>query len=181
MSEVKNINPLIAQRESSRLFSGKKIEASIFEILFEAARWAPSSRNTQPWHFLLAEKDSAAFSKVLETLSISNQVWASKASAFVVVLADRSVEYQHLEYDLGQAVAYFTFQALDLNLNSRQMAGFDAFQLSQNLSINHPYQVFTVIAIGEKGINQNTDIEIVKKESLHRMRKSLEKVFTLMR
>jgi hypothetical protein len=164
MQEAIDLNSLISSRVSSRNFSKRKVDSSIIELLIQAAQSTPSSRNTQPWQFLISEKGSNSFGLILDTLTPSNQNWSNNAPLFIVAIANRANNYKHLEYDLGQSVAFLTIQATELGLNLRQMAGFNSEMLNRKLSLGDNLDAFTVIAIGYKSDDEMGSNTIAKRD-----------------
>ncbi|MEV3935401.1 nitroreductase family protein [Glycomyces sp. NPDC049804] len=149
------IHPLLAARHSTRAFApGVDLTEQQVAALLEAARWAPSAGNTQPWRFLLARRDTGEFKRVLETLNPGNRDWAANASALLVAVrtdANARGPLSHAAYDLGQAIAHLTFQAAAEGLTVRQMGGFDAAALAAEFALEAPLVPTTVVAIGEPG------------------------------
>ncbi|MFG3341706.1 nitroreductase family protein [Glycomyces sp. NPDC048151] len=149
------IHPLLAARHSTRAFApGNDLTEAQVTALLEAARWAPSAGNTQPWRFLLARRDTGEFKRVLETLNPGNRDWAANASALLVAVrtdANAKGPLSHAAYDLGQAVAHLTFQAAAEGLTVRQMGGFDAAALAAEFELAAPLVPTTVVAIGLPG------------------------------
>lgn len=149
------IHPLLAARHSTRAFTpGVDLTDAQAAALLEAARWAPSAGNTQPWRFLLAKRDTGAFKRVVDCLNPGNRDWASHASALLVAVrtdADAKGPLSHAAYDLGQAMAHLTFQAAAEGLTVRQMGGFDAAALAAEFDLAAPLVPTTVAAIGVPG------------------------------
>lgn len=122
--------------------------------LLEAARWAPSAGNSQPWAFHLARRDAAGWRDIVETLARSSRPWASQASALLVNISHARVEGTDWEYsefaayDLGQAVAHMTIQAHAMGLACRQFRAFDKERLSQVLNVPEHWEILTMTAIG---------------------------------
>jgi nitroreductase len=154
-----DVHELIRHRWSPRAFDAKRLVARAELLrLFEAARWAPSSRNEQPWRFLILERDGmpVEWRALFDTLSTSNQVWA--AAAPVLVLAairtsyeDSGVANQMSWYDAGQAVALLTIQATSQNLAIRQMEGFSRERARAAFAIPAEFEPAVTIAIGYPG------------------------------
>ncbi|RRR99275.1 nitroreductase family protein [Glycomyces terrestris] len=149
------IHPLLATRHSTRAFApGVDLSDAQAAALLEAARWAPSAGNTQPWRFLLARRDTGEFKRVLDCLNPGNRDWASHASALLVAVrtdANAKGPLSHAMYDLGQAMAHLTFQAAAEGLTVRQMGGFDAAALAAEFDLAAPLVPTTVAAIGVAG------------------------------
>ena len=149
------IHPLLATRHSTRAFTPDvDLTDAQLTALLEAARWAPSSGNTQPWRFLVAKRDTGEFKRVLDCLKPGNRDWASHASALVVAVrtdANAKGPLSHAMYDLGQAMAHLTFQAAAEGLTVRQMGGFDAAALAAEFGLEAPLVPTTVAAVGVAG------------------------------
>ena len=126
--------------------------------LFEAARWAPSSYNEQPWRFIVVTRrhQSESHRRLIASLTAKNQAWAAAAPLLVVVCVRATLERNeapnsHAWYDTGQAVAFLTLQATSQGLSTRQMQGFDAEQARAACEVPSPYEPAVVIAIGYEG------------------------------
>ncbi|THV27532.1 nitroreductase family protein [Glycomyces paridis] len=149
------IHPLLASRHSTRaLAPDVDLTDAQAAALIEAARWAPSAGNTQPWRFLLARRGTGEFKRVLDCLNPGNRDWAGTASALLVAVrtdANERGPLSHAMYDLGQSMAHLTFQALAEGLTVRQMAGFDAAALADEFGLAAPLVPTTVVAIGVAG------------------------------
>src|SRR3954469_5497714 len=124
------LHPLLAERWSPRaLDSAHQLSDAQLTALLEAARWAPSANNTQPWRFAVARRGTQEFSAVQDALAPGNQLWAHTASALVVVAAETAAPdgapRPWAVYDTGQAVAHLTVQAQHEGLALHQLGGFD--------------------------------------------------------
>jgi len=154
-----SIHELIQHRWSPRAFDASRpVPRAELLRLFEAARWAPSSRNEQPWRFLLLERDAMpeAWRALLESLTTSNQSWAAAAPVLVLSAVRTSFEdtgtANHMAwYDAGQAVAFLTIQATSQGLAIRQMEGFDRARARAAFSIPAEFEPAVAIAIGYAG------------------------------
>lgn len=149
------LHPLLATRYSTRAFdpSGKLTDDQVTALL-EAARWAPSSGNTQPSRFIVARRDSPVFTRVLATLRPGNQQWARHAALLLVavrVTANAKGPLPHAAYDLGQAMAHLVVQAQAEGLTVRQMAGFSPAAVSTEFNLPEELVPTTVAAIGVAG------------------------------
>ena len=161
------IHELIEQRWSPRAFDATRLvpRAELMR-LFEAARWAPSSRNEQPWRYLVLDRVAAPGQcrKLFETLSVSNQAWA--AAAPVLVLAAVRTSYEDTGtannmswYDAGQAVALLTLQATSQGLSVRQMEGFDRARARAAFGIPAEFEPAVAMAIGYAGDPEALSLE----------------------
>jgi len=136
-----SIHPLFAQRRSLRAFSSKPVEPGRLRLLLEAARWAPSSMNEQPWSFLIAAQENEAdFDRLLACLLEFNIRWAQNAPVLLLAVARLTFAStgelnRHALYDAGQAMANLTFQANVCGLSVCQMAGFDMEKTRRTFSI----------------------------------------------
>lgn len=144
--------PLV-ERWSPRGFdAGHDIDDATIATLLEAARWAPSASNTQPWRFLPARRGTPEFAALTEVLTPTNRVWAPAASVLLLAAAqttDASGErLRWAEYDTGQAVATLTVQAHVDGLFVHQMGGFDAEAVCRAFGLPHSITPLTVVAIG---------------------------------
>jgi len=148
------IHELLARRWSPRAFSPRPVAPSKLAQLFEAARWAPSSYNAQPWSFIVATREDAeGYNRLLSTLVDVNRQWAQQAP--VLILAIAKLDYDHVArpnrhafYDLGQAVANLTVQATALSLHIHQMGGFDPRLARELFAIPSGYEPVAVLALG---------------------------------
>jgi nitroreductase len=149
------LHPLLASRWSPAMFD-ETYDARAIEVasLLEAARWAPSAGNSQPWAFITARRGDAVHPRLLRHLAPSSARWAPTASILVVNLCQRYVEETDWEfsefslYDLGQAVAHMTIQAQSLGLFARQFRAFDQAGLTAEFGVPEHWQVTSMSAFG---------------------------------
>ena len=148
------IHELLARRWSPRTFSSRPAEREKLVQLFEAARWAPSSYNAQPWSFIVATReDEEGYRRLLSTMVEFNQNWAKQAPVLILAIAKLDFDHaasanRHAFYDVGQAVADLTVQATALDLRVHQMAGFDPGLARDLFAIPAGYEAVTAIAVG---------------------------------
>ncbi|MEO0560904.1 MAG: nitroreductase family protein [Chloroflexota bacterium] len=132
----------------------RPVEPAKLRSLFEAARWAPSSRNQQPWRFIVATKDDpAAYDKLFSILMEGNQRWAHTAPVLMLTMTERERDgrvNKNARHDLGQAVAYLTIQAESMGLSLRQMGGIYADKARDLYNVPAEYDVLNGIALGYK-------------------------------
>lgn len=171
----------ISKRWSTRSFDETYVVPDKDVIaLLEAARWAASGSNVQPWRFLVAQRDTSEFAKIAATLSGNNKVWAPQASLFIVALAQtHSAEGKERKlalYDVGLAVGQLGIQATALGLSLHQMAGFDGDALTHALSISDDLKPLVVIAIGKYSAETSLPEELQEREQSPRTRKTLEEI-----
>ncbi|MEO0477721.1 MAG: nitroreductase family protein [Planctomycetota bacterium] len=144
----------IKQRYSAYQFSEKPVEADKLKSLFEAARWAASSFNEQPWRFIVATKENPAeYEKALGCLVEANQGWAGAAPVLVLTAVKQDFTYNGKPnrvamHDLGQAAAHMALQAAELGLVIHQMAGIDQDKVVSTYALPEGFTAETAIAIG---------------------------------
>lgn len=169
-------HPLLAERWSPRAYDpSHTLDDASLRRLLEAARWAPSSLNRQPWRFVVARRGESRHQRIVETLSDFNQRWAPKASALVVgvVEADDPARLPTATYGLGLAVSQLTLQAEAEGLRSRQMGGFDAAALGAVLGVPDNFEPFVVVAVGEQSATESPDAEVARRDRAPRVRRAL--------
>lgn len=176
------LHELIKNRYSTRAFAPDKIDTEILQSLFEAARWAPSSMNEQPWRFILALKDDPeSFNKMLSLLNDTNRIWAIKAPLIILTTTKlRFTKNNQMNnfalYDAGQAMAYLTMQAYHMGLFARQMGGFNSEKAKEVFAIPDDFVPVTITAIGKKGDVNNLPELVREKEYTIRSRKQLDEI-----
>lgn len=144
----------ITGRYSAYQFADRPVEADKLRSLFEAARWAASSFNEQPWRFIVATKDDEpAYSKALSCLVEQNQAWAQAAPVLVLTAVKQAFTYNDAPnrvalHDLGQAAANMALQASALGLTIHQMAGIDQEKVVSSYSLPEGFTAETAMAIG---------------------------------
>jgi nitroreductase len=148
---------VIERRKSSRAYADRKVEPEKIKALFEAARWAPSSSNEQPWVYIYATKDqSELWTKIFSTLVEGNRIWADRAHLLIMAIARKNFIANDkpngsAKYDLGAANAFLSLQATELGLNVHQMGGFNRETAKTALNIPDTHEAVVVMAIGYPG------------------------------
>lgn len=149
------LHPLLAARHSpSRFDPEHEVGGDQVAVLLEAARWAPSAGNSQPWAFIVGRRGDPVHARLVRHLARSSASWAPSASLLVANLAHRHVEgtdWDYSEfalYDLGQAVAHMTVQAQALGLQARQFRAFDREGLTGEFAVPSHWEVTTMAAFG---------------------------------
>jgi nitroreductase len=151
------IHDLLKRRWSPRAFSERPVEPDKLRSLFEAARWAPSSNNEQPWRFLVATRENKAdWDRLFNCLVEGNRKWAHQASVLILSVASLKFEEdgstnRHAFHDTGMAVENLIIQATALGLFIHQMAGFRVDQARADLKIPDGYEPVAMIAVGYPG------------------------------
>lgn len=154
------IDSLFLERWSPRAFTDEVISEAELKALFEAARWAPSSYNSQPWRFVYARRGTAHWQTLLGLLNAFNQSWAKNAAALVVVVSKETMavpgkaeevpSYSH-SFDAGAAWANLALQAVRLGWQAHGMVGFDRARALTELKVPAGYRVEAAVAIGKPG------------------------------
>lgn len=146
---------VIADRWSPRVFDAfEPIDEDALASALEAARWAPSAYNGQPWRFIVARRGTDAHAAIVDTLTPFNQAWAAPAAALVVfasTTADDGEPTLWNAYDTGQAAAYFAIQAQASGLHTHPMSGFDRADLGTAFGFGDDVAAITVVAVGTLG------------------------------
>ena len=164
------INPLILKRWSPRAMSGESITKNDLMTLFEAARWAPSSYNHQPWKFIYAMRGTPEWNSLFSLLVEFNQNWCKNAAVLVVIISKNNFEYNNKlsrthSFDTGSAWENLALQATDMNLVSHGMEGFDYDRAKKELGIPDDFTVEAMCAIGKPGKKENLPTDLQEKEA----------------
>jgi len=173
------IHEVLLHRWSPRAFSPQPVPPDVLRSLFEAARWAPSSANEQPWAFLVATKDDhETHSKLLSTLAEANQVWARNAPVLGVAIAHTNwaktgQPNRTAFYDTGAAVAGLTAEATSRGLYVHQMGGFDPQKASELFHIPADWQPVAAFVLGYPGDPDSLPEPYLTREKNPRTRKPL--------
>jgi nitroreductase len=172
------IHDLLARRWSPRAFADRLVAPDVLRSLWEAARWAPSSANAQPWSFLVATRDDPQeFDRMLGCLVEGNQIWAKQAPVLMVSVAaklDRGKDPNaHAWYDVGQAVADLSVQATALGLFVHQMAGILPDKIRELYQIPDSHEPVTGIALGYPGTPEQLTDKLRQRELAARTRKPI--------
>lgn len=173
-SAVSELHPLLAARWSPRAFD-PTAEVTPHELasLLEAARWAPSCANSQPWRFVLGRRGDETFKRVFTNLGADNQRWAGRAAALLVGGYHTGGPAGHAAYDLGQAIAHLSIQAAALGLHVHQMAGFDGVGLHADLELPDEVVAKVVVAVGRLGDPATLPVDLQVHEVGLRQRRPL--------
>lgn len=169
---------VFAERWSTRIFdAAAAVDEEALASALEAARWAPSASNTQPWRFIVARRGTEAHATVFSSLIGFNQLWAGDAGALVVFVAETVREDGEPQpwavYDTGQAAAFFTVQAHAGGLATHQMGGFDRAKLAADLGLDDALQPIAVMAVGHLGDPAGADEKMREREAAPRTRRPL--------
>ena len=165
------INPLILNRCSSRSMTGEELHEQDIMPLFEAARWAPSSFNNQPWRFIYAKRDTGHWDRLFNLLVDTNKLWAKNAALLVVVISRKNFEFNEKparthQFDAGSAWQNLALEAHSRGIVAHGMQGFDYEKARVDLGIPVDFEVMAMIAIGKKAPKENLPAELQDKEKL---------------
>lgn len=149
------IDPLLLDRWSPRAMSGEPLTEEELHTLFEAARWAPSSGNFQPWRCLYARRDSEHWSLFFDLLNDGNKLWAERAAVLIVFLSqtvrDDGRQVTTHSYDTGAAWENLALQGARMGLVVHGMGGFDYARARENLYVPEAFTVEAMAAVGRPG------------------------------
>lgn len=171
------LHDLLCRRWSPRAFADRPVSADVLRTLIEAARWAPSSMNEQPWRFLVAPReDREEFQRMLACLVPGNQRWARHAPLLLLTVAQSTFSKngkpnRHAWHDVGLAVANLTVQATALGLSVHQMGGIDRGAIRETYGIPDGYEPVTAVAVGYVGDPEMLSEELAERERAPRSRK----------
>ena len=165
------IEPLIVNRWSPRAMSGEPITHDELMALFEAARWAPSSYNNQPWRFIYAQRDTPHWSKLFDLLVPFNQEWCARAAVLILVLSRRTFFFNNKpsrthSFDTGAAVENLALQGHAMGLVVHGMEGFDYDRARAIFAIPDEYTVEAVFAVGRPASPDVLSPELKSREVL---------------
>ncbi|MFD2045109.1 nitroreductase family protein [Ornithinibacillus salinisoli] len=163
-----DIDPIYLKRWSPRSFQEKDIPKDVLNSLFEAARWAPSAGNAQPWRFVLANKKSDR-DKFLSYINDGNVAWCRHAPVLVAVLSKKEEERfggfnQSHAFDTGAAWGYLALEATRKGLITHAMGGFNKEKAREILSIPEEYAIHAIVAIGYQGGKENLSEKLQSRE-----------------
>ena len=154
------IDPMFLRRWSPRAFNAEELPERDLLTMLEAARWAASSYNSQPWRFVYARRDAPHWDRFLNLLVPANQAWAKHASALVILLSrthmrlpgsDADVPSPTHSFDTGTASGYFALQAMKKGWYAHGMIGFDRERALIELNVPKGYAVEAAYAVGRLG------------------------------
>lgn len=167
------INPLFTERWSPRAFTGEPIDDATLFSFFEAARWAPSGYNSQPWRFIYAKNDSPRWAEFVGLLSEFNRGWGQNASALVVLVSKTSfvppgkteaIAATTHAFDAGAAWANLALQASLSGWSTHAVGGFDKAKARELLAIPEGYEVQVAIVIGKRGDKSSLSPSLQERE-----------------
>ena len=176
------IHELLQKRWSPRAFSDKAVGAAALGSLFEAARWAASCYNEQPWRYIVARKEQPEeYDKLMSCLVEGNQAWAMQAPVLMLAVTKKTFTFNdkpnaHARHDLGLATAGMMLQAAALDLYMHAMGGILPERAAELYRVPDDFQVATGIALGYLGDPETLEEAHRATELEARVRKPLEEI-----
>jgi len=174
----------LRNRWSPRAFNNQPITPDDLHTIFEAASWAPSAINEQPWLYIYAHRsDEAGFQKLVDCLLPGNQVWAKNAAVLILSLARKNhsatgkPNHTYL-YDTGAANMALTIQATEMGIHVHQMGGFDHEVTIKAFNLADDVQPAVIMALGYQGSHEQLDEPFRTRELAARSRKPLSEIVT---
>ncbi len=173
------IHELIKNRWSPYKFSDRLVPREELLSLLEAARWAPSSYNEQPWRFIIAPREQTQeFKKLLSCLVQANQEWAKNASVLVLGITHLTFDRTGKEnkaaiHDLGAAVSHLSFEATTRGISVHQMIGIEPQKAMQVYTIPEDYEVLIAFAIGYPDLSKSATDDLAIRDRTPRVRKTI--------
>ena len=175
------IHEVLANRRSPRsLDATVSLSNQDLLAILEAARWAPSASNGQPWRFFVGHRGDEVFAQILDSLASFNQGWAHRSSELILVAGVHSREdgtpNKGYLYDCGLAVAQMVVETHHRGFVAHQMTGFDAAKAAENLGTDASLTPVAVIAIGKQAPADLLQGAMLERENAPRERKTLEEI-----
>ena len=173
------VHDLIRDRWSPRAFSEEPVSQEVLRSIFEAARWAPSSNNEQPWAFLVASReDQENYEKILSVLVEFNANWAKNAPVLAIAVSElafakNNSPNRNAQYDTGAASALLSVEATARGLSVHQMAGFDPAKARTVFGIPAGWEAIAALAIGYPGPADSLPQPLKDRELAPRTRKPI--------
>ncbi len=174
------LNSAIQNRRSPRAIADKTVTKEMIMLLFEAARWAPSAMNEQPWNYIWVHRDNKnKFEEVLNLLTGINPAWAKNAQAIIISFARKNYEYnnklnRNALHDTGAANISIAIQATEMGLQVRQMGGYDREKAAAYFQLDtEKYELATFIAVGYPGEVEQLPEDLKIRELQPRIRKEI--------
>ncbi len=173
------IEPLLQRRWSPRAFSHQSVERSVLLRLFEAARWAPSSYNEQPWRYVVVTRDNPDRLKEAQSVLSLGNVWAREAPVLICTIASLTFarngkRNRHALHDVGAASENLLLQATALGLFGHQMAGFDVEKARGVFQVPEGYEPVAMMAVGHPAAWESLTEEQKAYEQRPRVRRPIE-------
>ncbi|MGZ8805004.1 MAG: nitroreductase family protein [Microbacterium sp.] len=168
---------VLTDRWSTRIFDASApVDEVALASALEAARWAPTAGNAQPWRVIVARRGTTEHDKIVATLAGFNSAWAADAAVLIVFVAETARDGKPLMwalYDTGQVAAHFTVQAHADGLSTHQMGGFDRDAIAAEFGLSENFTPVTVMAVGTLGDIREASEELQARENAPRERRGL--------
>lgn len=179
-----SLMPEIRSRYSARAFDPRPIEADKLRDIFDAARWAASAMNEQPWRYLVTLRGQGRHSELAECLTGKNRIWAPQAPVLAVSMTARRHAHNGSEnatarHDLGLANAQLMIQARAHGLHVHPMGGFDTARVRRHFQIAEELDLVAALAIGYPGNVDDLPNDLREREKALRVRKELSEIVFL--
>jgi len=174
-----HVHSLIADRWSMRAFADRDVEAEKVRACLEAARWAPSCYNEQPWYFIVGRRgEGEAHARLFDCLVEQNQRWAGEAPVLMISVAKPTFDSggrtnRHAQHDVGLATMNLMLQAQALGLAAHAMAGFKRKETRETFGVPEDHEPMAAIAIGYPGEADALPEDLAEKERAPRQRRPL--------
>jgi len=179
------IDPLFVNRWSPRSFTAEPVPDAVLAAAFEAARWAPSAMNAQPWRFILARPGEPAWPTFTSLLGDRNARWAPQASALVLIVSARRIDFRgepadnpSHSFDAGAAWANFAHQALLLGWHTHGIGGFNRDAARRELAIPDAFAIEALIALGRRSGLESLHVDFHAGEVPNGRRPLAESIFS---
>ncbi|MCB8994916.1 MAG: nitroreductase family protein [Bacteroidales bacterium] len=175
---IQTIDENIKNRKSIFAFSDKMVEDSKLNLIFDAARRAPSSFNAQPWRYIYARKGEESYDILYNLLMDGNKIWASTAPVLIlgfteVIDSKRGRSNRFAFHDLGMATAMLMLQATSSGLSTHPMGGYDTVKAKEVFGIPSGFEPGAMIALGYEGSTENLPEDLKKRHNAPRLRKNI--------
>ena len=177
-----SVDPLILNRWSSRAMSGEDVAEEELMSLFDAARWAPSAFNEQPWRFVYVRKGTEQWDNIFSTLVEFNQSWVKNASVMVAIISSKNSSHNDKpfkthSFDTGAAWQNLALQAMANGLVCHGMSGFDFDAATSALGISDNFELHMIAAIGKPGDKEKLPFDLQEREVMSSRKDLAEFVF----
>jgi len=178
------IDPIFTDRWSPRSFTGEEVPLDVLHTALEAARWAPSALNAQPWRFIVSRHGDESWDRFTALLNGRNARWATRASALILIVSALEIERNGERitnnahsFDAGAAWANFAHQALLLGWHTHGIGGYDRERARETLAIPADFALEALIALGRQGPGDTLDEDLRALESPNARRPLSHSVF----
>jgi nitroreductase len=178
---VPGVLEIVLQRWSPRAFSDREVSPHDLKKLFEAARWASSSFNEQPWRFFVGRRGDRTYQKIFDSLMEFNQAWAKSAPVLILSIGKTTFSNNNSPnrfglHDTGAATQTLALQAVALGMRAHSMGGFDTAKVREAFAIPSDYEIGAVTAVGYRGDPATLPGQVRERELEPRTRKPVEEI-----